>query len=179
MMPLAGIVASKVQPKWLIGAALIATGLAMLHTADLNQQMSFKTLSLSRAYQAMALPFLFVSLTSAAYVGVPPNKNSDASALINLSRNLGGSVGIATATTMLAWRTQFHHLRLGEHLTMLDPQRGMLAQQLPAVQQLVQSQAQMLSYLDIFWAFGMAAILASPIALLLKRIPKGQAAHGH
>ena len=177
-MPFAGIVASKVQPKWLIGTALIATGFALIHTADLNLQMSFGTLSIARALQAVPLPFLFVSLTSAAYVGIPPDKNSDASAVINLSRNLGGSVGIATATTMLAWRTQFHHLRLGEHVSIFDPQTGMLAHSLAGAQQLLQTQAQALSYLDIFWAFGMAAILASPIALLLKRIPKGQA-HGH
>ncbi|MGN6388094.1 MAG: DHA2 family efflux MFS transporter permease subunit [Burkholderiaceae bacterium] len=178
VMPFAGIVASRVQPKWLIGSALVATGFALIHTANLSLQMSFGTLALARALQAVPLPFLFVSLTSAAYVGIPPNKNSDASALINLSRNLGGSVGIATATTMLAWRTQFHHERLGSHLTVFDPQ-GALAHSARAAQQVVQTQAQALSYLDIFWAFGMAAIVASPIVFLLKRIPKGQAAHGH
>jgi len=179
LMPFAGITASRVQPKWLIGGALITTGLAMIHAAHLNQLMSFWTLSLARAYQAMSLPFLFVSLTSAAYVGIPPAKNSEASAVINLSRNLGGSVGISVANTLLAWRTQFHHVRLGEHFSVLDPRTAAFAHTLPAAQQLVQPQAQMLSYLDIFWAFGVAAICASPLALLLKRIPKGQPAHGH
>jgi DHA2 family multidrug resistance protein len=52
-----------------------------------------------------------------SYVGVPPNLSNEASALINLMRNLRGSVGVSLVTTMLAERTQFNHARLAEHIT--------------------------------------------------------------
>ena len=114
MMPFAGIAASKLAPKLLVGFGLLCTGLAMMHTAFLNGQISFFDLSMTRVYQSLSLPLLFVSLTTAGYVGIPPERNNEASAIINLSRNLGGSIGVATASTMLAWRIQFHHERLGE-----------------------------------------------------------------
>ncbi|HEY4066902.1 MAG TPA: DHA2 family efflux MFS transporter permease subunit [Burkholderiaceae bacterium] len=179
MMPFAGLVASKAPARWVVGGGLLATGLALLHTSGLNGQISFFDLSMTRVYQSIALPFLFVALTTAAYVGIPPDRNNEASAIVNLSRNLGGSIGVATATTELAWRIQFHHARLGEQVSSIGPRGEMLTQGgLASAQAAVQSQAQLLSYLDIFWLFGIAALCVIPIALFLRSAPAGQA-HGH
>ena len=67
--------------------------------------------------QAIWLPFLFIPLSSAGLVGIPPARNGDAAALMNLMRNLGGSIGVSYITTLLSWRSQFHTARLSEHLT--------------------------------------------------------------
>jgi len=173
--------AARCPARALIFCAFIATGLAFLHTSTLSLQASFWDLALARVYQSLALPFLFVTLTTAGYVGVPPDKNSEASAIINLMRNLGGSVGVAFATTELAWRTQFHHARLAEHVSRIgaDAQQLVQPQHLLAAQQAVQTQAQAISYLDIFWLWGIATLCVAPIALILKNPPKGQAPHGH
>jgi DHA2 family multidrug resistance protein len=179
MMPLAGIAASKLPPKVLVAAGLVVTGLALIHASDLNGLIGFWDLSLARVYQSWCLPFLFVSLTTAAYVGIPPDRNNEASAIINLSRNLGGSIGVAAATTELAWRVQFHHERIGEQVSTIGARGHALAQQgLAAAQQLVDTQAQVLSYLDIFYVFGIGALCVVPVAFLLKTPPAG-AAHGH
>jgi DHA2 family multidrug resistance protein len=180
MMPFAGIVAGKFPARFVVAAGLIATGVALLHTSGLNGQISFLDLSLTRVYQSLSLPFLFVALTTAAYVGIPPDRNNEASAIVNLFRNLGGSIGVATATTELAWRIQFHHARLGEQVSSIGVRGDSLTQGgLAAAQGIVQAQAQLLSYLDIFWLFGIAALCVVPIALFLKSPPPGQAAHGH
>ena len=121
MMPIAGPSAGRCRRKILLLAAFVATGLAFLHTAHLDLQISFGDLSLARVYQSVALPFLFVTLTTAGYVGIAPEKNSEASAIINLMRNLGGSVGVSLATAEVAWRTQFHHARLVEHVSRIRP----------------------------------------------------------
>ena len=179
MMPLAGIAAGKVPPKYLVAFGLLCTGLALIHTSDLNGQISFFDLSMTRVYQSIALPFLFVSLTTAGYVGIPPDRNNEASAIINLSRNLGGSIGVAAATTGLAWRIQFHHERIGEQVSTIGERGHQLTQHgLAAAQQAVNVQAQVLSYLDIFYVFGLMALVVVPIAFLLKTPPAG-AAHGH
>ena len=179
MMPFAGISASKLPPALLVSFGLACTGIALIHTAGLNGQISFFDLSMTRVYQSVALPFLFVSLTTAAYVGIPPERNNEASAIINLSRNLGGSIGVATATTMLAWRIQFHHERLGEQVSTIGARGQQLTQHgLAAAQQVVNAQAQVLSYLDIFYVFGIAALCVVPIAFFLKSPPPGEA-HGH
>ena len=97
---------------------------------------------------------------------------------INLSRNLGGSIGVAAATSELAWRIQFHHERIGEQVSTLGERGHQLAQHgLAATQQAVNAQAQVLSYLDIFYVFGLMALVVVPIAFLLKTPPAG-AAHG-
>ncbi|HEX7686312.1 MAG TPA: DHA2 family efflux MFS transporter permease subunit [Burkholderiaceae bacterium] len=179
MMPLAGIAAGKLPPKVLVGAGLLATGLALIHTSYLNGLIGFWDLSLTRVYQSWCLPFLFVSLTTAGYVGIPPDRNNEASAIINLSRNLGGSIGVAAATTELAWRVQFHHARIGEQISTIGARGHAFAQQgLAATQQAVNTQAQILSYLDIFYIFGIGALCVVPVAFLLKTPPAG-AAHGH
>jgi DHA2 family multidrug resistance protein len=179
MMPFAGIAATKLPPALLVAFGLVCTGVALIHTSHLNGQISFFDLSMTRVYQSIALPFLFVSLTTAAYVGIPPERNNEASAIVNLSRNLGGSIGVATATTELAWRIQFHHERLGEQVSTIGQRGQQLTQHgLAAAQQIVNTQAQVLSYLDIFYVFGIAALCVVPIAFFLKTPPAG-AAHGH
>ena len=179
MMPFAGIAAGKLPPAMLVAFGLGCTGVALIHTSGLNGQISFFDLSMTRVYQSVALPFLFVSLTTAAYVGIPPDRNNEASAIINLSRNLGGSIGVATATTMLAWRVQFHHERIGEQVSTIGARGQQLTQHgLAAAQQVVNAQAQVLSYLDIFYVFGIAALCVVPIAFFLKSPPPGEA-HGH
>ncbi len=179
MMPLAGIAATRLPPWLLVGAGLVCTGLALIHTSYLNGQISFYDLSMTRVYQSLCLPFLFVSLTTAGYVGIPPDRNNEASAIINLSRNLGGSIGVAAATTELAWRIQAHHERLGEQVGTIGGRGQQLTQHgLAAAQQLVNTQAQVLSYLDIFYVFGIAALVVTPIAFFLKTPAPGEA-HGH
>jgi len=179
MMPFAGIAATKLPPWLLVGLGLVCTGLALVHTSNLNGAISFYDLSMARVYQSVCLPFLFVSLTTAGYVGIPPDRNNEASAIINLSRNLGGSIGVAAATTELAWRIQAHHERLGEQVSTIGPRGQQLTQHgLAAAQQLVNAQAQVLSYLDIFYVFGIAALVVTPIAFFLKTPAPGEA-HGH
>ncbi len=68
----------------------------------------------------MGLPFLFLPVTTASYDGVPPDKTNQASALINVARNIGGSMGVALAQTVLAQRQQFHQSRLIEHAAPSD-----------------------------------------------------------
>ena len=174
VMPIAGQIGKYVPGKFILLLAFGATGLAFLHTAHLNLLLGFNDLSLARVYQSLALPFLFVTLTTAGYVGIPPDKNGAASAIINLMRNLGGSVGVSVATTALAWRTQFHHVRLSDHVSAYTVGPGSFAGVgLAAAQAQVQTQAQSLSYFDVFWLFGVAALVVAPFALILKSPPKG------
>ena len=178
LMPIAGVISKKVPGKLLLFFAFVATGLAFLHTSKLNLNISFGDLSMARVYQSMALPFLFVTLTTAGYVGISPDKNSEASAIINLMRNLGGSVGVSLATAEIAWRTQVHHARLAEHASVFDDAWRNLSGGLAGAQRLIQTQAQAMSYFDVFWLFGIAALCVAPAAFLLKSPPKG-AAGGH
>jgi MFS transporter, DHA2 family, multidrug resistance protein len=174
LMPVAGIVTGRlIQAKWLILMAVLGTGWSLLGAAHLDLEVSFWSLSTARVVQIMWLPFLFIPLSAVSYVGLPPNRSNEASALFNLMRNLGGSVGVSFVTNMLEERTQFHHERLAEHITAYNGFGW--STPLAPVDAMVQAQAAVMSYLDIFWVLGVTAIILSPVILLLPRVPKGTA----
>lgn len=177
VMPISGIVTGRlIQPKWLIGGAMVGSGWAMLRWSGLNLDVSFWNVSDARMIQVVFLPFLFIPLSAVSYIGVPPDQNNQASAMINLMRNLGGSFGVSFVQTLLSYRTQFHHARLATSVT---PYNGYgFGHSLDAIARAVQQQAQVMSYLDIFWLLGVIALCVAPAALLLPRMPKG-ATPGH
>jgi DHA2 family multidrug resistance protein len=175
IMPISGVVTGRlIQPKWLILVAVVGTAWSMLAASNLDLSVSFWSISLARLSQVVWLPFLFIPLSAVSYVGLPPDRSNEASALINLMRNLGGSVGVSFVTTMLAERTQFHHARLAEHITAYNGFGWDTP--LAPINALVQAQASIMSYLDIFWLLGILALVAAPAILLLPRVPKGAVA---
>ncbi len=178
LMPLSGVLTGRVfQPRVLVCAAFAGTAYAMWYASRLDLTASFSNLSTSRVLQAMWLPFLFIPISSASLVQVPPARSGDAAAILNLMRNLGGSIGVSFITNLLAWRTQFHQSRLVEHIT---PYNGFgHGTNVPALMQRVTAQASMMTYDDLFIILGVAAAAVVPLALLLPKLPKGAVAAGH
>jgi DHA2 family multidrug resistance protein len=176
IMPIAGIVTGRIfQPKWLVMMSLVGTGFALLHTSGLDLNIGFWDVSLSRLYQVIWLPFLFIPLSTVQFIGIPPKENNNASALINMMRNLGGSFGVSLVTTQLAWREQFHHARLAEHIT---PYNGFVSS-LGSIASTVEQQASVMSYLDVFIMLGVISLVLAPICFLLPKLPKGAQVNAH
>ncbi|HEY1604352.1 MAG TPA: DHA2 family efflux MFS transporter permease subunit [Allosphingosinicella sp.] len=192
VMPVVGMLAGRIDTRLLIVPALAVTILALFHLASLDAQISFRDAAFARLFQAVALPFLFVPVNTVAYVGLRPDETNQASALLNVSRNLGGSFGIAWAQTLLARREQFHQARLVEGLNPLNPDFSQAlhgAQNLvtsgvdqmtgamAVIYQQVQQQATMLAFLDVFHAFAIFVLLVAPCAFFLKGGKPAEAAH--
>jgi DHA2 family multidrug resistance protein len=174
LMPVAGIVTGRlIQPKWLVLMAIVGIGLSMLSASQLDVDIGFWNISSARILQVVWLPFLFIPISAVSYVGLPPSRSNEGSALINLMRNLGGSVGVSFVTTMLEERTQFHHARLAEHITAYNGYNWPTP--LAPVDAMVQVQASIMSYLDIFWLLGLLALAVAPVVLFLPRVSKGAA----
>jgi MFS transporter, DHA2 family, multidrug resistance protein len=172
LMPMAGIITGRlVQPKWLLLMAVLGMAASLIYANRLDLDVSFWTISITRITQVIWLPFLFIPLSAVSYIGMPPNKNNEASAIFNLMRNLGGSVGVSFVTSLLVERTQFHHARLAEHITAYNGYGWGVP--LAPVDTMVQAQAAVMSYLDIFWLLGIVALVVAPIVLLLPKVPKG------
>jgi DHA2 family multidrug resistance protein len=188
LMPVSSRLTNMMQPKYLImgGMALVAMGL--WHFTTLSPDADFRYFAWSRVFQMVGLPFLFLPITTASYADLPPEKTGQASAMINVARNLGGSIGVSLSTTLLARNAQVHQTYLAGHASSsaLGYQQGLdqatahfLAQgadQASAQQQafdwigqLVQSQASLLSYIDVFQTLAILALLMVPVALLLRR----------
>jgi MFS transporter, DHA2 family, multidrug resistance protein len=174
LMPVSGAVTGRlVQPKWLVLMAIVGIGFSMLAASRLDASIGFWNISAARISQVVWMPFLFIPISAVSYVGLPPTRSNEGSALINLMRNLGGSVGVSFVATMLEERTQFHHARLAEHIT---PYNGFnWPTPLAPVDAMVQVQAAIMSYLDIFWLLGLLALVVAPVVLFLPRVSKGAA----
>lgn len=171
LMPIAGIVTGRVfQPKWLILVAVFGLAGSLLLASRLNLNVGFWNISFVRITQVIWLPFLFIPLSAVSYIGMPPNKNNEASAIFNLMRNLGGSVGVSFVTSLLQERVQVHHARLAEHITAYNGYGWGTA--LAHVNSMVQAQAAVMSYLDVFWVLGLLALCFAPFILLLPRTPR-------
>jgi DHA2 family multidrug resistance protein len=180
-MPVVGFLVNKVQPKYLIMFGFLTTGLALWSWTNLYTQVSFKVLVEARMFQAVGLAFLFVPINTLAYSGLPKGKSNDASALINLMRNLGGSVGISIVQTMLSRRSQFHQARLVEHVTNGNPiyyqvthGTGNGHATLRQIFTTISQQAEMLSFIDIFKVLAIAAFISIPVVIFMKRIKLGE-----
>ena len=194
MMPVVGKLSSYVAPKYLISFGLAMIALAMWHSTSLTPDADFGFFSWARVYQTVGLPFLFIPITSASYAGLPPNKSSEASALINVARNEGGSIGIAVAGAVLANSAQVHQNYLTAHLVPSSPAYQQALQSATAqlstalphpqaqksayalVEQAVQLQATLLSYIDVFAGLALIAAALVPVAFLLLRPTRGAVA---
>jgi MFS transporter, DHA2 family, multidrug resistance protein len=196
LMPVSGQITEYVQPKFVIAAALVILSLALWHTTNLAPEATFQYFAWSRVYHMVAIPFLFIPITAASYVGIPAQKTEQAASLINIARNTGGSMGISLYTTVLARHEQFHQSRLVEsiypssieyqntlsQLTEYFVQQGsskLDAQQqaIAFIGQQVSGQAVLLSYIDVFATLGTLAIVLMAIVLILLRTNPGEAQH--
>jgi DHA2 family multidrug resistance protein len=193
LMMLAGQLSSFIQPRYLMMGAMLGIAVSTSHFTALSPEASFAGFATARVYQTAAIPFLFLVITSVSYLGLPPGKSSEASALINMARNLGGSIGVSMAQTLFARREQFHQSRLIEHISASSVQyRGALARAghyfvahgatPPAangravawVGQTIADQVAYLSYIDVFAALSVFALGLVPVAFLLHRVDLGR-----
>jgi DHA2 family multidrug resistance protein len=179
MMPLVAVLMKKIQPKYLIAFGLLVECLACLYLRGFNTNVNFGHAALGRMFQGAGLPFLFVPITTVSYAGLPAGKSNNASALINTMRNLGGSFGISMAVGVLANRSQFHHARLAETVTVFSRPHANPGGSLVSFAQQLQRQAEMWSYIDIFTFLAILAAAAIPFAFLLRSIEPGGDHAGH
>src|SRR5512142_1332215 len=121
MMPVVGFLVSRVPAKYLVAPAFAGMALALFHMASLHLGIDPHTAAMYRVYQAIPLAFLFIPINTICYIGIPREQNNQVSGLMTLARNIGGSVGIAFLSTMLARRSQgFQNVLVG-HVTASSP----------------------------------------------------------
>ena len=187
-MPLVGFLISKVEARWLVIFGLCVSAAGLFHMAHFDLNIDYRTAMMARVVQSAGLGFLFVPINTMAFAFIARERMGNATGLINLARNVGGSSGIAIVTTILARREQFHQARLVEHLTPFDlsynqalsgmahmftaggggaPQAMAQAQGL--MYGMVQRQAAMLAFVDCFWLLGVVFLAVVPLMFLVKK----------
>jgi DHA2 family multidrug resistance protein len=118
MMPLAGYATGKISARYLAMGGFIMFVITFRYAAEATTLgMSFPAASWLRVVQMMPLPFCFISITTAAYVGMPKEESNQVSGLINFVRNIGGSILIALTNAQVTSRTLWHQQHLQNAMT--------------------------------------------------------------
>jgi MFS transporter, DHA2 family, multidrug resistance protein len=193
LMPVTGVLSSKVQAKYLVAFGWLTLAIGMwISTQQLDLQISFLSASTLRLAQVFGLGFLFVPINLSSYIGMPAEKSGSVAGLINFMRNIGSSVGTSMVTTVIARRSQFHQTRLVSNLSpaagTLQGTLAGLAQHLAAsgdsaadaarrayalVYQAVITQATTLAYVDVFYVLAAGAGIMFVLSFALRKNEPG------
>jgi DHA2 family multidrug resistance protein len=184
----ARVLLPNVQTRFIIAFGFFSLGVALVYAYFvINPSIDFWTLCLVRATQTFGLAFLFVPTSTITYTTIPRELNNDATALFVMMRNVGGSIGISLAAAMVVNRAQVHQAYLANHLTPLDQPYNQLLAQLTAtlrslgvapnalqstangmIERMLNGQAAMLAYMDVFLICSLAAFCVVPLAFLFR-----------
>ena len=200
IIPLVTRVMRYVQIRYVIGCGFLCLGLAMVYTHALSPQIDFATLAMMRGAQAASIGLLFAPISTLAYRTLPARSNGDATALFTMLRNLGGSVGISLATSVVMNRSQIRQGYLVGDLSPLRQPYNDTLQQVGdalvasgtapsdiaqtgtgwAYQELLH-QAGILAYTDLFALGAIICFAMAPLVLLFSpdKAGGGTAATGH
>jgi DHA2 family multidrug resistance protein len=184
--PVIGKLMGKIDARLLIamGAATIVTSMFMLQ--HISPQSGTQDIFWPLMIRGVGTTFMFLPITLATLTPIPREDVSAATGFFNLMRQLGGSIGIACLTTVLASRDAFHRVVLIEKLQQVSASAGLRLSQLTggfmsrgfdrvtafhmaekALDGMVSIQAIVMSFGDIFHLVGWAFIATLPLVFLL------------
>jgi DHA2 family multidrug resistance protein len=183
LMPFTGLFAGKFDARLLVGIGATISAMVMFNLAGMNLDTSAESLFWPLILRGLATVLMYMPLTLATLGNCPVKEVASASAFFNLSRQLGGSIGVAAMTTLISQRMEFHRTVLIEKVTGYSPaavkQMGALTSLLQShgashhdashgalgiMQAQVMQQASVLSYEDVCWIVG--ALLCCSLSLL-------------
>jgi DHA2 family multidrug resistance protein len=178
-MMLAGRLTGKVDARILIFFGISCLAASLWQMSAFTLVMGSREIIISGVVQGFGLGFIFVPLQALAFASLAPQHRTTGASLLNLARNIGGSVGISVVTTLLARNQQLSHSDLAAHVTastmpLADPsvmQRlGQIGDSAAAMIDLeINRQAMMIAYLDDFHAMMLLTVAALPLVLLLRK----------
>lgn len=194
VMPFAGYATGKVSARTLVMIGFIMFVFTFRYAAYVTTlDMTFAQCELLRVIQMIPLPFCFISITNAAYVGMPKEDSNQVSGLINFSRNIGGSILIAITSAQVTNRAMWHQQHLQNAMqsgsqafeahrqaiagflsgTFGGPNSGGMA--LANIYQQLNLQAQFQGYQDVYMELSWMSVVLFFMAFLLNKNRPGKA----
>ena len=195
VMPVAAVLSSRVDNRWLIAAGFSIIGVTGMWTADLTLEISQWSLTWPIIITGVGTGLVFVTLSTLAMGTLPKDQIGNASGLYNLFRNIGGSVGISVVNTIVARHSQLHRSELSHNINgglwfhnMLSHLRSLMSlhaasavarrRSFALIQNLLDQQASVYSYVDDLRYMALLCFLVAPIVFFVRRVQPGAPA-GH
>lgn len=189
----------KFDLRFLIAIGFTLFGVSCLMNTTLTSETGMHELITSQVVRALGQPLIMTPLSSVATAGIEPKQVGSASALFNVGRNLGGSVGIATLSTLLSMRERFHSNRLVEAVSLSNPATRDRINQLTQlflnssgdpvmaqnqayalIDRTVRRESFVMAYNDCFYFMGCALLVSAVLVLFFQKVkPSGGAGAAH
>ncbi|WP_244126534.1 DHA2 family efflux MFS transporter permease subunit [Burkholderia gladioli] len=198
-IPIVSRLMPHVQTRYLVGTGFVLLAASLVYSRTLVPDIDYRHLMYIRCAQSMAIGFLFVPITTLAYLTIPQRLNDDASALFTMFRNVAGSIGISVSTALIRERTQARMAHLSEHMSPLSQnfqdalQRN--AQSISALSgvppsaalqtangrlyETFVSQATILAYIDVFAILAVFCAACIPLTFLFTPAKAAGGGGGH
>jgi DHA2 family multidrug resistance protein len=200
VMPFAAALSARIDNRIMCTFGLLLFGVSCVMNAFMTASTGHDQLMLTQVIRAIGQPFVMLTLSNFAMAGIQPKDMPSAASLFNMTRNLGGSIGIAMLATALTNREHFHSLRLGEsvslastatqsrldQLTQAFVSRGFdpataANQAIGAIDRIVRRESYVMAYNDGFWIVGVILIGAIGVLWFADKVksPGGGSGGGH
>jgi DHA2 family multidrug resistance protein len=179
-MLLAGRLVGKFDARMLVGLGVVLMGVSLYMMTGFAIDQPSRPVIMSGVVQGLGLGLIFVPLQSLAFETLAPRLRTTAAALLNLARNIGGSVGISVVSAQLVRMTQVAHADLAQHITertiptatpellqTVAPKFGPAA--LAYINAMITKQALFIAYLDDFKLMMILTFAVLPLLLLMRR----------
>jgi DHA2 family multidrug resistance protein len=184
-----GRLVSRVDQRLMLLFGLGLNAFALLWMSNVTLGMDYWSLAAPRFVQGFGQGFIFPPLQTLALGLIQMHRLSNATAAFNVVRNVGGSVGVAMITTLLARRAQYHQSTLAGHVTQWSPETAERLREWTAhfmqhgsdtftaerratamlYRELV-GQAQVLTYGDEFWLLAIIFLVVLPLLPFMRRV---------
>jgi DHA2 family multidrug resistance protein len=191
MMPIAGICATKFDPRVIIAIGFALTSFGLFHVTGIYYGIDFDHMVWFRVIQVVGIPLIFIPISTLNYVGVPQNKRNQVAGISNFLRNIGGAVGVSLLNNYLSRSGQVETTSLVSHAQHSNPffmrqlsgmTQNFIAQgygkaiasqkALAQFSQQISLQAGVLSFENAFWLMGLLVALLIPLPFIMKRPSK-------
>jgi DHA2 family multidrug resistance protein len=191
----AGRLITRIDQRWLLALGCALNAYATYEMSTVTLGADYWALAWPRLVQGVGIGFIFVPLNTVALATIPRERMGNATVLLNVVRNLGGAIGVALLTTLLARRSQAHQATLVGHVDAWDPETAerlrvwathFAAQgsdsftaerrAIGVLYQEVTRQAQLLAFADDFWLLFLLFSGSLVLLPMLRRVRIGPAA---
>lgn len=188
MMPVAGILASKFDPRIIIAIGFAITSFGLFHVTNIYLGVSFSTVVIYRVIQVIGIPLIFIPISTLNYVGVPREKFNQVSGISNFMRNIGGAIGVSLLNNFITRQGQIHRNAMTTHTNHANPfferqlagitqsfrAMGMGASEashraLAQLSSQIDLQSNVLGFVNAFWILGLMVLLLVPLPFIMRR----------
>ncbi|WP_375648555.1 MFS transporter, partial [Bartonella sp. MU70NMGDW] len=185
--PLAGFLSARMDARLMMAIGLLGFAVGTWMASSITDNWDFLQLFWPQVFRGASVMLCMVPINNIALGTLPPERMQNASGLFNLTRNLGGAVGLAIISTLMTKRTDFHYERIAETLNHGNRQATEMLSKLTlffktetfdsytlALSQLfgmVRIQATIMAFSDIFFIITIIFGTLTVMTIFLKKIP--------